>query len=467
MQIPILNGIKADSRASFRTVYPRNLVPVPKPSGIAEGFLAPADGIESFASGFGADRGGYLWNSVLYRVSGSKLIRIGSDAVVTVCGDVGAGGYVTMDAGFDRLAIWSGGRLYYWDGSNLQQVSDADLGLAIDGRWVGGYFMSTDGTSLVVTELNDPMSINPLKYGSAEADPDPIMAVDELRNEAYALGRYTIEPFQNVGGTGFPFQRIEGGLVPRGIIGTHAYAPFMESFAFVGGGRNEAPAVWIMTPGASSKLSTAEVDKTLKSYTDAQLAGTIVESRTDDGHQRLLVHLPDHTLVYDAAASQVVGEPVWYTLDSGVGESFQQYRARGLVWAYGSWIAGDPASSSIGRLTPSVSSHYGAHVATGFGTMVVYNEGRGAIVGALELVGLPGRVALSAQPVVWASYSHDGETWSAERPTAAGRQGERSKRIAWRNLGRIRHYRMMRFRSTSEAHMSYVRLEAELEPLGA
>ena len=467
MQIPILNGIRADDRASFRTVYPRNLVPVPKKTGIADGYLRPADGIESFATGPGTDRGGYVWNGVLYRVMGTSLVSISAAGAVTLCGDVSGGGTVTMDAGFDCLAIWSGTRLYYWDGASLVQVTDPDLGAVIDGRWIAGYFLSTDGTSLIVTELADRMAVNPLKYGSAEADPDPIKAVDELRNEAYAFGRYTIEPFQNVGGTGFPFQRIDGGLVPRGIIGTHAYAPFMETFAFLGSGKNEAPAVWLMLPGSSQKLSTAEIDQMLEGYTEAELEQVVVESRVDRGHQRLYMHLPDSTWVYDASASQVLGEPVWYSLDSGAGPGATIYRARNLVWAYGAWISGDPAGVSLGRFVEDVSSHYGQHVGTGFGTMVAYNAGAGAIVGEMELVGLPGRVALGAQPVVWASYSHDGETWSMERATAAGRQGERDKRIAWRNLGRMRHYRMMRFRSTSEAHMSYARLEAQFEPLEA
>jgi hypothetical protein len=462
--VPILNGIYVDTVADFRTSYPRNMVPVPKKTGIAEGFLRPGDGIVSMGTGPGIDRGGFNWNGVCFRVMGTKLVTVAPDGAVTVLGDVGPGGPVTMDNGFDRLAIWSGGKLFYWNGTTLQQVTDSDLGTVIDGMWIAGYFLSTDGTSLIVTELNDPLAVNPLKYGSAEADPDPVLAVDELRNEAYAAGRYSWEVFENVGGDLFPFQRLDGAHVARGVIGTHAYAKFLETFAFLGSGRNEAPAVYLMGAGSTQKLSTAEVDKILATYTEAQLSQVVVESRVDKGHNRLMIHLPDVCWVYDAAASQVVGEPVWYSLDSGTGTQ-ATYRARNLTWCYDKWIVGDPTSSNIGTLVDSVSTHYGADVGWDFGTLVIYNEGRGAIFTTLELIALPGRVPLGADPTIWASYSLDGETWSQERPVRVGGQGERGKRLQWRLNGRMRNYRIQRFRGTSAAHLSIARLEAELEPL--
>ena len=47
MQIQILNGIYTDNGPDLRTAYPVNMVPVPKQSGISNGFLRPGDGIVS------------------------------------------------------------------------------------------------------------------------------------------------------------------------------------------------------------------------------------------------------------------------------------------------------------------------------------------------------------------------------------------------------------------------------------
>lgn len=464
--IPVMNGIYADQYADFRTSYPRNLIPVPKQTGISNGYLRPSDGISLFGTGPGTDRGGYNWNGVCYRVMGSKLVTVDSAGVVTTVGDVGVGGTVTIDNGFDRIAIWSGGALYYYDGGSVTKVVDTDLGTVIDGVWIAGYYLSTDGTSLVVTELNDPMSVNPLKYGSAESDPDPIKAVDELKNEAYAFGRYTIEVFENIGGDLFPFQRIEGAQTSKGIIGTHAYSAFNDTFAFLGSGRNEAPAVYIMGSGSTEKLSTREIDQILLGYTEAQLSLVVVEAKIDKGHKWLMVHLPDTTWVYDLNASVAVGEAVWFELNSAVvGKS--AYRAKHLVWCYDKWVFGDPTTSNVGTFSSSISTHYSQVIGWDFGTMIMYNDGMAAIVHEIELVGLPGRVAFGLEPVVWTSYSLDGETWSQERSVSAGNQGQRDKRIVWRHQGKLRNYRMQKFRGTSDAHISIARLEARFEPLNA
>jgi len=464
VQIPVLNGIYTNTDADFRTSYPRNLVPVPKEQGISKGYLRPADGIVQFGTGPGIDRGGINWNGVCYRVMGTKLVSIAENGTATVLGDVGGTGDVTFDYSFDRLAVASGGNLFYLQGSTLTQVTDADLGTVVDVLWVDGYFMTTDGDYLIVTELNDPFSVNPLKYGSSEADPDPVQALIKLRNEVYACNRYTIEVFQNVGGDLFPFQRIEGAYMMRGTVGTHAVAMFMEQIAFLGGGRNEAPAIWIGSNGSTAKISTREIDQALLEYTEAELATVVMETRITNGHQFLYVHLPDRTFVFDGAGTQVVGEPVWFVLTSSlVGHS--KYRARNFVWCYNKWLCGDPTSEKHGYLVEDIASHYGDTIGWDFGTMILYNESRGAIFHELELVALTGRVENGSDPTVWTSYTLDGLTWSQEKARKAGQSGETMKRLTWMQQGFMRNWRIQRFRGTSETHIAIARIEARIEPL--
>ena len=462
MQIPVLNGIYTNEQSDFRTSYPRNMIPVPKQNGISTGYLRPADGIVLDGTGPGVDRGGIEWNGICYRVMGTKLVRINTDGTNDVLGDVGGSGQVTLDYSFDRLAIASSGKLLYWDGSTLTQVTDPDLGDVLDFCWVDGYFLTTDGTSLIVTELTDPTSVNPLKYGSSEADPDSVVAILKLRNEVYALNQHTIEVFQNVGGSLFPFQRVPGAQMQRGCIGTFACAVFLENIAWLGNGRNEQPAVWIGNNGQTAKISTREIEQIINSYTSEQLAGVVMETRVADGHQFLYLHLPDQTLVYDGTGSQAVGEPVWFVLTSGAAYP-GQYLAKNFVWCYGKWLCGDPSSGRYGHLTNAISSHWGELNSWEFGTTIVYNEGRGAVFHEIELVCLTGRVELGASPVISTAYSLDGETWSQERSRPAGRQGERIKRIAWLQQGFMRHWRVQRFKGTSDSHISVARLEARVE----
>ena len=470
--IPILSGIYANGSPDFRTAYPVNMVPVPMATGISEAYLRPADGLVATAqSPHGVGRGGINYEGALYRVLGSKLVRIDSLGTVTVIGDVGDDGKpVTFDYSFDQMCIASCGNLFYSNGTTLVQNVDPDLGTVVDVVWVDGYFMTTDGEFLVVTELNDPLQVSPLKYASSEADPDPIVALLKVRNEVGALNRYTIEVFDNVGGVGFPFQRIEGAQIMKGCVGTHACCVYQEAMAFLGSGRNEAPGVYVGVNATAQKVSSREVDEILATFTEAQLATAVLEARNDRGHELLYVHLPDRTLVFDAAASKALGGAVWFVLTSSI-QGLAQYRARWFVWAYDAWQVCDTLGPTFGRTSQSVSTHWGDVVRWEFSTPIVYNESRGAIFNELELIALPGAptvppgVPSYGPPVVTTDYSLDGVTWSIPHTISAGAPGQRTKRIAWRRQGHMRNWRIQRFCGDSYAHLPVARLEADLEPL--
>lgn len=460
-QIPIVSGIYTNASPEFRTSYPVNYFAVPKETGISQGFLRPASGIQFFAEGPGVDRGGIEWNSVMYRVMGSKLVSVSPLGAITELGDVGDDGdTVTLDYSFDRLGIRSNGNLFYWNGTTLTQVTDPDLGVVDDLLWVDGYWMTTDGEFLVVTELNDPTAVDPLKYGSAEADPDPILAIKKIRNEVYALNRHTVEVFDNVGGELFPFARIEGAQIEKGTLGRDCTCVFRDRLAFIGGGRNEQVSIYIALNGAAQKISTHEIDLILEEFSDGDLAASVLEYRNEGSHQFLYVHLPDRCLLYDEGASEDLGRPVWTVLQSGLGER-GEYRGRHFVRAYGKWFCGDTQEGRIGFLVDTTSSHWGSPVRWEFGTMVLYNDGRGAIVHELELVALTS-FALGANPAITTSYSLDGISWSNDRVINIGSR----RRLVWFGLGFMRNWRVQRFRGTSDAHMSVARLEARLEPLG-
>jgi hypothetical protein len=465
-QIPIVNGIYTDNGPDFRTSYPVNMIPVPKSNGISEGFLRPADGLVANGTGPGIDRGGINWNGICYRVMGSKLVTVSSTGVITVLGDVESNGkLVTLDYSFDLLAIASNDKLWYYSPSTgLVQVTDPDLGIVLDVVWVDGYFMTTDGEFLVVTELSDPTQVNPLKYGSSEIDPDPVVALLKLRNEIYALNRNTIEVYDNVGGDLFPFQRIEGAQIEKGVVGTHACCVYLENIAYLGSGFNEAPGVYLGANAKANKISTQEIDQILLEFTEEQLATVKIEARNDRAHEHLYIHLPDRTLVFDGAASQDLNQPVWFTLTSSL-VGLSKYRAQNLVYCYDRWLVGDPTSTSVGYMVNNISTHYGQKVRWEFGTTIVYNEGRGAIIQNLELVGLTGSVAYGSDPTINTSYSTDGETWSQQKFISAGKTGQRAKRLVWFQQGWMRNWRIQRFQGTSDAHMSFARLEAAIEPL--
>lgn len=470
MKVPILSGVYTDIAGDVRAAYPRNFTVVSLESGINSGHLRPAPGIVEMATvpEGGPDRGAVEWNGAHYRVSGGKFVRVDPNGSILVLGDLPGTERVGFAVGFDQLAISAGGKLFYFYGSGAPaEVVDGDLGTVLDVAWQGGYFITTDGEFLVVTDLNDPAAVNPLKYGSAESDPDPLRGVSVVRNELYAFGRYSVEVYQNSGGENFPFSRIGGAQVTRGAVGPRCVAEIGETWAFLGSAREEPVSVWAIDGGSSQRLATREIERILMTYSEETLRQSAsMESRQYAGQEMLYLHLPDRTFVYDLAASVAQKQPVWTELATTI-DAFAPaaFAARGVLWVHGRWWWGHYADARIGCENESISSHWGERVGWAVSTVVLYNNGFGAIVHDLELVALQGRAVPGDQASVWNSYSNDGSEWSIERPVRAALTGQTARRLAWRGQGRFQHWRVQRFRGTSDSHTTLLRLEMRVEPL--
>ena len=416
MQIHAVQAVYSPSPGDLRCEYPVNLRPSLDDLGVGMGSFRATPGLTATATGPGVTRGAIVWSDTLYRVMGSKLCSFDSLGAVTVLGDVGDDGLpARLTYGFDRIAVVSAGDMYYWDGALLTQVTDSDLGTPIDVQWADGYYLTTDGEYLVVTELADPMVIDPLKYGSVEADPDPVQCLLRLRTEVIAVGRYSVEFFSNTGGTGFPFSRISGAQLTRGAVGRQCACLFAERVVLLGGGRGEVPAIWWGINGTTDKLSTPAIEGVLAQYSDSALASAALETVIDDGHQLLLVHLSDQTLAYDLEVSAAAGKPIWHRLSSAsVGTG--RYNARDFARAYGRWWAGDPRGGH-GYLDPSVSTHWGVAVLSRIDVPVRHGMGRGVMVSAAESIAIYGDLA--AGTLISMSHSLDGSTWTYPSTAAA------------------------------------------------
>lgn len=468
MQIPIINGIYTDNTADYRTSYPLNLVPVPKQNGIANGYLKKADGIELFcgAEKGGIDRGGINWDGVCYRVIGTTLWHVSDTGVCTSIGTISGVNQCSFTYSFDRLGIASGGYLYYLQGDSLERVTNANLGTVVDVEWIDGYFVTTDGEFIIQTELNDPTQVSPTKYGSSEADPDPIIGLMKVRNELVVFNRYTIEVFDNTGGSGFAFSRIDGAMMTKGLVGTHGKCLFVDSFAMAGSGKNEPCSVYLGANGGLTKIATREIEVIISSYSDAQLSKIVLESKEQDMHQHLYLHLLDKTMVFDYAASQVMQQPIWFELSSS-SDSKGAYRAINHVWCYNKWIVGDRFNSNIGTLSNKISSHYDEPVAWQINTTFIYNGGQSGQIKSIELVGLTGRTNVIADPQVFLSWTKDGLTWSNERLHRQGMRGQYSKRIIWmRAIGIFRQMVGLKFRGCDDSLASFTAVEVDVEAFG-
>jgi len=137
----------------------------------------------------------------------------------------------------------------------------------------------------------------------------------------------------------------------------------------------------------------------------------------------------------------------------------------GLTLREACGVGSPMVAGNMTYMVDTTGEHWGQIVRWEFGTIIAYNEGNGAIFHELELVALTGRVALGKDPIISTSYSVDGQSWSQDRPIRVGTTGNTTKRLAWFQQGHMRNWRIQRFRGDTQAHLSFARLEAQIEGL--
>lgn len=132
-------------------------------------------------------------------------------------------------------------------GDPFQIITQYDTDFTANGspekvRFVDGYFaVTTDSKRWIRSAQNNGLDWTATDFGSAEADPDDIQAIEIDNNNVYIFGTETIEEFDNIGGSGFGFQR-SGVIHDKGTYAPDSVIKTTSGIAFLGGGKDESPA---------------------------------------------------------------------------------------------------------------------------------------------------------------------------------------------------------------------------------
>jgi len=349
---------------------------------------------------------------------------------------------------------------------NFIQV-DMDLSAGIttvtDACYMAGYIMVTDGVDVWCSSLVN-LAFFPGYYGSAEYDPDGIVAIYKLNNQLYVLGKNTTQTMANTGGNNFPFTAQSSYTFDIGCVSRQTMCYTNHSLAWIGGGRNMPNGVWFLNGNSPNKISSAAVDYELAQLTADQVAVVTMESMSFEDSEFIYVHLPRKTLVFDFTATTALGVKFWTQLNSGP-TSASYYRARNFVQFNGMWAAGDVADNRIGYLDSTTGGHYGEPVinrSTGPLTMLPLAS---AALRSVELKCITGQAGDTSR--VGMSYSADGIRWSQVRFAPAAPRGAYANRIIWRpgalTIGKMQ----MRIEHITTQHVTWFSCDLELEALNA
>lgn len=318
IQVPIIRGDRSNSNTDYSDKLPKNMIAVAKEIKGAQGYLTSHDGLTKVVEGYGLDRGAFYNDrqGIHYRLSGSNLVKLSTDGKLSVIGKISGNNQASMAYSFNNQLIVVEGKAYLSDGNTLSQITDPDLGSPIDGCWIDAYFFYTDGEYIYHSQIDDESKVDPLQYATAEFMPDKSLGVIQTQdNLVMVLGRYSIEYFINQANQTFAFSRIVQKSIKGGIVGTHCKAEVGGVVYILGGRKGDSVGVHAVQTGTIIKVSTKTVDEIISKYSEFELSKSVLESRTSERDQVLIVRLPRDTLVLNVSAMKSVGpDNAWTTL---------------------------------------------------------------------------------------------------------------------------------------------------------
>lgn len=443
-QLALMKGTGKDYRnADYIDYLPVNLLATPKEVLNASGYLRSFPGIEQRSNVNGVSRGAEYntAQNAVYRVCGAKLYQGQSEV-----GNVAGTGRVSMAHSRTSQAVIVNGQVveYRYDGTTRTVANwlastgftQYELGSARDiVRVRGRYIWSKDGSdSFFISDLEDES--HPDRYSAeyrAESQPDGIIGLGVWRDFVVCFGTNTTEFFTLTGNTGVGasvYVNNPSYFIPKGIAGTHCKCPFMDAFAVISHPATGAPSVYLLDSGRASPIATASIEKLIRSYTAEELSQGVMESLRFDSHELLIIHLPQHVLVYDASASQ--NGPQWTVLKTGLGDG--TYRGIDFLYENNVITCGDKNSPVTGQCRFDISSQYGERQEHILYTPLI--KGDNSRLFDLELESSTGVAQMAERMFI--SATADGINHGREQAVNWNAPFRYDQRAIWSRIGRVR-----------------------------
>lgn len=356
----------------------------------------------------------------------------------------------------------------------LTEITDPNFdGPASSVVYIDGFFVfhKSDGKKFFNSPLNDGLSgYDPLDFNVAEADPDQIRGLGRINNQLYVFGSETTQIFRNIGRAPSPFAPIAGAVIDVGVFAPQSIVRFATGLAFVGGGTNQSPSVWLIAGNSKQRLSTKAIDNELAKVSDYNLIYSWVYS--ENGADFLGIATPSTCFVYDLVNGR------WHERLSDVGGESDTYRVSHMVTAYERVLVGDNVSGNIGALNSDIYTEYGYLMRRFVASRPFDDLGNPVRVLSLEAViesgiGLPNDIAVStsssetavggSDPKMTLSWSDDGGyNFEGFISRSMGKIGEFSKRVIWNRIGSFPRQRVLKFEVSSPTRANFVKLEVDI-----
>lgn len=371
-------------------------------------------------------------------VVGGNVYSVTTAGVGTLLGTIGSGvGVVSMASNGILVMIADGTGLW---AVNVADSTVAALAYAADDvDFIDGYFVFNESGSgrYRITGLYSTV-IDPLKFGTAEGSPDPLVGLIVDHREVWLFGRDTTEVAFNSGNADFPLERIQGAFIEYGCAAVRSIAKMDSSIFWLGANDRGHGTVQRADGYQPKRISTHALEFAIASY--IRIDDAIAYTYQQEGHSFYVLTFPsgNATWVYDASTG-LWHERAWR---NPVDASLNRHRAQCHMAFAGENLVGDWETGKIYRLDLDTYTDNGDPLPRIRACPHLSADLKWQFFNSLQVdmeAGVGLTTGQGSDPQAMLQWSDDGgSTWSNEMWAAIGKIGERRTRVRWRRLGKSR-----------------------------
>jgi hypothetical protein len=386
-------------------------------------------------------RGGIVVGTNLYLVVGANIIKVTSAGVTSQIGALTTStGNVFMASNGTQILVVDGTVYGHYITIATAAFTDVTLPVAASSvTFMDGYFIITkaSGTSIYISGLYDATSWDAGDNAVVEGNPDNVLRTVSSNNTLWLFGEESTEVWYDSGATDFPFARISGALLNKGLGAVASVVLLDNQFILLSNDREV-----VMTSGYQfNKISTIHIDTELQGY--STVSDAIGWSYKIDGHVFYVLTFPtaDHTWVFDVTTG------FWHEWQSyktaGVA-TFGRHRATMGFYIAGKYIVGDHSNGSLYEMSMTTYTDDGELIKRTRRAQYINKDRKRIFHKEINLefepgVGLVG-TGSGSDPQVGLTWSDDGgNNWATIQYRDLGELEDYTARQRWLRLGMSRN----------------------------
>lgn len=406
-------------------------------------------------------RGAIYQDGRIYAVFGTTLYSIIADGTATNVGTIGGTDRLSMACNGTQVCIVSqdAGSFIYSLGGGLVQITDTGFYPSAGVVFIDQFFVHRRQSSQVffLSALADGTSYDAADFASAEANPDLLLGHLADNGEIWLFGEQNTEVWTNNGAATFPFSRVQGAVLQKGILSRDLCARMANTVFWVG---NDG-VVYAAAGYQPQRISTHAIETQIN---EIDTTGGYALTYSQEGHNFLVLTFPaaDQTFVFDSASG------LWHERSSRYENRDRYWRPAAIVEAFGRLYVFDSFTGKVGYLDLDEYEEFGEVIISERISAVVHADARPVIMSNIQVIAETG-VGVSGEdtPLMLMSYSDDGgRTYTNDREGSMGDVGQYRKRIKWNRVGKF-YQRVIRLRISAPVRRAIISAEAELEALRA